>query len=70
MVKNPRVSTGDARDLGSISGSGKSLEKKMEKKKKKKEKENGNHSSILVGKIPFTEEAGLQSKGLQRVRHD
>ena len=29
MVKNPRASTGDAGELGSISGSGKSLEKKM-----------------------------------------
>ena len=29
------------------------------------------HSSILAGKIPWTEEPGrLQSIGLQRVRHD
>ena len=29
------------------------------------------HSSILVWKIPWTEEPGsLQSMGLQRVRHD
>ena len=29
------------------------------------------HSSILVWRIPWTEErGGLQSKGLQRVRHD
>ena len=29
------------------------------------------HSSILVWKIPLTEEPdGLQSMGLQRVRHD
>ena len=29
------------------------------------------HSSILAGKIPWTEElGGLQSMGLQRVRHD
>ena len=29
------------------------------------------HSSILVGKIPWTEEPGrLQSMGSQRVRHD
>ena len=32
---------------------------------------NGNHSSILAGKIPWTEEPGrLQSMGSQRVRHD
>ena len=29
VVKNPHASIGDARELGSISGSGKSLEKKM-----------------------------------------
>ena len=35
------------------------------------EKEMANHSSILVWKIPWTEEAGgLQSMGLQRVGHD
>ena len=29
------------------------------------------HSSILVWRIPWTEEAGrLQSMGLQRVKHD
>ena len=29
------------------------------------------HSSILAWRIPWTEEpGGLQSKGLQRVRHD
>ena len=29
------------------------------------------HSSILAWRIPWTEEPGrLQSKGLQRVRHD
>ena len=32
---------------------------------------NGNHSSILAYKIPWTEEpGGLQSMGSQRVRHD
>ena len=32
---------------------------------------NGNHSSILVGRIPWTKEhGGLQSIGLQRVGHD
>ena len=35
------------------------------------EKEMATQSSILVWKIPWTEEpGGLQSMGLQRVRHD
>ena len=35
------------------------------------EKEMATHSSILVWKIPWTEEpGGLQSMGLQRVKHD
>ena len=35
------------------------------------EKDMATHSSILVWKIPWTEEpGGLQSMGLQRVRHD
>ena len=35
------------------------------------EKEMATHSSILVWEIPRTEEpGGLQSMGLQRVRHD
>ena len=35
------------------------------------EKEMANHSSILVGEIPWTEEpGGLQSMGSQRIRHD
>ena len=35
------------------------------------EKEMTTHSSILAWKIPWTEEtSGLQSMGLQRVRHD
>ena len=35
------------------------------------EKEMATHSNILAWKIPWTEEpGGLQSKGLQRVRHD
>ena len=35
------------------------------------EKERATHSSILVWKIPWTEEPGrLQSTGLQRVQHD
>jgi len=35
------------------------------------EKEMASHSSILVQRIPWTEESGgLQSKGSQRVEHD
>ena len=35
------------------------------------EEEMANHSSILAGKIPWTEEpGGLQSMGLQRVGYD
>ena len=35
------------------------------------EKEMATHSSILAWKIPWTEEpCRIQSKGLQRVRHD
>ena len=49
-----------AGDLGSIPGLGRSLEKGMDI-----------HSSILSWRIPWTEEPeGLQSMGLQRVRHD
>ena len=34
-------------------------------------KEMATHSTILTWKIPWTEEhGGLQSKGLQRIRHD
>ena len=46
--------------LGSVPGSGRSLEKGM-----------GAHSSILAWRIPWTEEpGGLQSMGFQRVGHD
>ena len=47
-------------DLGSISGSGRSLERGME-----------THSSILAWRIPWTgEPGGLESMRSQRVRHD
>ena len=47
-------------DLGSIPGSGKSLEKRM-----------ATHSSILAWRTPWTEEpGGLLSMESQRVRHD
>ena len=51
-------STCNAGEPGLIPGSRRSLEKGME-----------THSSILVWRIPWTEEPGkLQSMGLQRVR--
>ena len=47
-------------DLGLLPGSGRSLGKEME-----------THSSILAWRIPWTEETGgLQSIGLQKVRHN
>ena len=49
-----------AGDLGLIAGSGSCLEE-----------ENGNHSSILAWRIPWTEKSGrLQSVGSQRVGHN
>ena len=49
-----------ARDLDSISGLGRSLEKEMV-----------THSSVLAWRIPWTEKSGrLQSMGSQRVRHN
>ena len=57
MVKNLLAS---ARDLRSVLGSGRSLEKEMK-----------THPSILAWEIPWTEEpVRLQSMGSQRVRHD
>ena len=57
MVKNLPANAGD---LGSIPGSGKSLEKGM-----------ATHSSILAWRIPWTEEPrGLQSIASQRVGHN
>ena len=56
-VKNPPDNSGDT---GLIPGLGRSPGEG-----------NGNHSSILVWKIPWTEESGrLQSMGSQRVGHD
>ena len=60
MVENPPTSAGDTGDAGSIPGLGRSLEEGK-----------ATHSSILAWRVPWTEEpAGLQSIGLQRVRHD
>ena len=60
VVKNSPANAGDTRDMVSIPGWGRSLEKGM-----------ATHSSILTWRIPWKEEpGGLQSIGLQRVRHD
>ena len=45
MVKNLPANAGDIRDMGLIPGSGRSLEEDM-----------AAHSSILVWRIPWTEE--------------
>ena len=55
MVRSTPASAGD---VDSIPGSGRSLGE-------------GNHSSILVWEIPWTEEpVGLQSMGSQRIKHE
>ena len=57
MVKNPPANAGNARDKGSTSGSGRSLEK-----------ETATHSSIHAWRFPWTEEPGrLQSIKLTEV---
>ena len=59
MIKNMSA---NIEDMGLIPESGKSLPL---------EKEMATHSSILAQKIPWTvEPGGLQSVGMQRVRHD
>ena len=56
VVKNPLANAGDARDAGSIPGSGRSFGGG-----------NGNHSSILASEFPWTEEHGrLHSMGSQK----
>ena len=60
MVKNLPANEGDIRDLGLIPVSGRSPGEKM-----------AAYSSILVWKIPWTEETSrLQSIASQRVGHD
>ena len=60
MARNPPANARDIGDVGLILGSGRSPRGG-----------NGNHSSILIGIVPCTEEAGgPQSMGSQRVRHD
>ena len=57
VVKNLSANAGDA---SSIPGLGRSPEEEM-----------ATHSSVLAWRIPWTEEpGGLQSVGLQIVRHD
>ena len=59
VVKNPPVKVGDSRDTGLIPGLGRAPGVG-----------NAIHSSILVWKIPWTEEpCGLQFMGPQRVNH-
>ena len=59
-VKNLPAKARDLRDTGLIPGLGRSLEVGM-----------ATHSSIPAWRIPWTEEpGGLQSIGLQTVRHD
>ena len=60
MVKNSPANAGDARDAGSVPGSGRAPGGGHD-----------NHSSILAWKIPGTEEpGGLWSEGLKRVGRD
>ena len=60
MVKNLPANAGDIRDVGSIPGSGRSPGE-----------EHGNPLQYACLENPMTEEpGGLQSMGLQRVRHD
>ena len=57
--KESACSAGDAGDMGSIPGLG-----------RYPGGGNGNHSSILAWKIPWTETGRLQSIWSERVRHD
>ena len=60
VVKNLPVHAGDIRDMGSIPGSGRSMEEGM-----------ATHSSISAWRMPWAEEpGGLQSMGSRRGRHD
>ena len=59
MVKSLPANAEDKGDAGLIPGSGRSLEEGM-----------ATHSSVLVWRIPWTEEfGGLQSMESQRVGH-
>ena len=60
VVKKLPANAGDTRDSGLIPGSGRAPGGEM-----------ATHSSILAWEIPWTEQpGGLQSMGLQSVRHD
>ena len=60
VVKNLPANAGNTRNMGPFLVWEDPLEEEM-----------ATHSSILAWKIPWTEEpGGLQSMGLQRVRHD
>ena len=60
LVKNPPVNAGDIRDASSMPGSGRSPGEGR-----------GNPLEHSCWRSPWTEEpGGLQSIGLQRVRHD
>ena len=60
VVKNPHANAGDIKDVGSIPGLGRALEKEM-----------ATHSNVLALRSPWTEDpGGLQSIGSQRVGHD
>ena len=60
MVKNPHANSGDVGDAGLIPGSGRSPGGG-----------NSNPFQYSSWKIPWKEEpGGLQSMGLQKVRHD
>ena len=60
MVKNPLANAGDTKDMGSIPWWDDPLEEGK-----------ATQSSIIAGRIPWTEElGGLQSMGSQRVGHD
>ena len=59
-MRDTPANIGDTRDLGSVPGLGRSLEKEMT-----------THSRIPAWRIPWTEEPGrLQALGSQRVWHD
>ena len=60
MVKNRPANAGNARDESSTPGLGRCLEKEI-----------ATQSSILAWRISWTEESGgLQSMGLQTIKHD
>ena len=60
MIKNLPANSEDVRDAGLILGLEDTLEEGM-----------ATHSSILAWRIPWTEQlGGIQSIGLQRVKHN